>query len=76
MKLKSTANTGNGTTKDNSIKDPVESDNIARETTQGNSAINNKSTKTTDGDTPHIEIKDKNSKQNTANTDTQGELQI
>lgn len=77
--IKNTVNTEIGTTEDNSIKNPVKSDDIAIETTQGNSTksiVNNKGAESADGNIPHIEIKDKNSKQGVPETDAQGELQI
>lgn len=77
--IKNTVNTEIGTVEDNSIKNPVKSDDIAIETTQGDntkSIVNNKGAESADGDIPHIEIKDKNSKQGVPETDAQGELQI
>ena len=80
--IKNTVNNDNvktETTKDNSIKNPVESDNTAAGTTQGNGAksiIENKGAETADGDAPHIEIKDKNSKQDVPETDAQEDIKV
>lgn len=77
--IKNTVNTEIGTAEDNSIKNSVKSDDIAIETTQGDntkSIVNNKGAESADGDIPHIEIKDKNSKQGVPETDAQGDIKV